>query len=822
MKKITKFLDSVMGGIKRTCVAKALAVFAVASVTTSSFAQTLGGANPVINGVEDFVGLTPDQVKAAVVDENYVKDKNKKFNDKTKVLFLYNVKTGKFLNVGGYWGTCASLHDYGKALWVNDVNDSNLRFAVDNINDTGHWLGYMFAADNERDRDVYIDRGSTEDKISSSTWTIVSTGDKVHNTVKIFTTIKSAPANFSDQIDKTYYLSANPNDDGTGVSCSAYLEGTNLDGNDEWRIFSYDYIYEKQKDGIVNNMKNALELSFRLKSPTFDRHDSDIQYWKTFNFVNGDKDKAGFAKFGLEKYHTTSLSWDKAEAEGKWEAGYNFNGMEFTDVQDYQCYLAKYFCGSITGKCGILYQDINITLPGTYVVECKGYSNTPKAKLFAGVLDLAHENKKMVDGTMNSTVFNQTSNMTADEQTRLHISEKNMDYAGQAFFDNRKYMNSVVLTVPESAFYKNGSKTDKYTSITIRLGVMTGVYNTDASQVEDAAPGEWTVFDDFRLQYASNKTGSDLILDQDRNELGYLVNSNELFQNKTLHLNKKFVLDKWNTFVLPVNLTKDQVWSAFGGTTRLAKLSNLTETGIEFESVDLTSLKDKEPAIEAYQPYIIFPGKGADQTPKYTGTVYVNNKSVDVTIAADHYVIPKVSLLLTKDGNKDFSQMDQSTWATNMSVKSTDGKMEAWGTFARTFDPNATQDEKEGTWNFSNNKGNIIGGRDDLKGSYFFDNGKMYHSSSDPDKYRARGLRGFSCWFKPVNGTTTANALFTLDGVSQGTTGIEDILADYEQPVSRFANGIYNLNGQLVKQGNSTAGLPSGMYIVNGKKCIVR
>lgn len=815
MKKITKFLDSVMGGIKRTCVAKALAVFAVASITTSSFAQTKETTqSPVINGVEDFVGLTPDQVKDAAVTAGTFS-----FDEKTKVLFLYNVKTGKFLNVGGYWGTCASLHDYGKALWVNTKN-GYVRFAVDNINDTGNWLGYMFAAANERDRDVYIDRGSDKDHISSSTWTIKSTGDNVKNTVKIFTTIKSVPSGYEDQMGKTYYLSANPDYNGTNNSCDAYDK--DLGEYSEWRIFTYDQIYQAQKNGSVDNMKDALDLSFRLKSPTFDRHDQDIQYWKTFNFVNGDQNKAGFAKFGLEKYHTTSLSWDKAEAEGKWEAGYNFNGMEFTDVQDYQCYLAKYFCGSITGKCGILYQDINIALPGTYVVECKGYSNTPKAKLFAGVLDLAHENNKMVDGTMNSTVFNQTSNMTADEQTRLHISEKNMDYAGQAFFDNRKYMNSVVLTVPESAFYKNGSKTDKYTSITIRLGVMTGVYNTDASQVEDAAPGEWTVFDDFRLQYASNKTGSDLILDQDRKELGYLVNSNELFQNKTLHLNKKFVLDKWNTFVLPVNLTKDQVLSAFGGTTRLAKLSNLTETGIEFESVDLTSLKDKEPAIEAYQPYIIFPGKGADQTPKYTGTVYVNNKSVDVTIAADHYVIPKVSLLLTKDGNKDFSQMDQSTWATNMSVKSTDGKMEAWGTFARTFDPNATQDEKEGTWNFSNNKGNIIGGRDDLKGSYFFDNGKMYHSSSDPDKYRARGLRGFSCWFKPVNGTTTANALFTLDGVSQGTTGIEDILADYEQPVSRFANGIYNLNGQLVKQGNSTAGLPSGMYIVNGKKCIVR
>ena len=87
----------------------------------------------------------------------------------------------------------------------------------------------------------------------------------------------------------------------------------------------------------------------------------------------------------------------------------------------------------------------------------------------------------------------------------------------------------------------------------------------------------------------------------------------------------------------------------------------------------------------------------------------------------------------------------------------------------------------------------IIAGRDHLYDCYFFDKGNMYHSSSDPDKYRARGLRGFSCWFKTE-----------------------------KKPLSRFANGIYNLNGQLVKQGNSTAGLPSGLYIVNGKKCIVR
>ena len=791
MKKITKFLDSVMGGIKRICVAKALAVFAVASITTSSFAQTLEGEKPVINGVEDFKGLTPDQVKAAAVDAGTFS-----FEEKTKVLFLYNVKTGKFLNVGGYWGTCASLHDYGKALWVN-LKNGYVRFAVDNINDTGNWLGYMFAADNERDRDVYIDRGSDKDHISSSTWTIKSTGDNVHNTVKIFTTINSVPSGYEDQMGKTYYLSANPDYNGTNNSCDAYDK--DLGEYSDWRIFTYDQIYQAQKDGSVDNMKDALDLSFRLKSPTFDRHDQDIQYWKTFNFVNGDRNKAGFAKFGLEKYHTTSLSWDKAEAEGKWEAGYNFNGMEFTDVQDYQCYLGKYFCGSITGKCGILYQNIEITLPGTYVIECKGYSNTTKAKLFAGVLDPNNE-KKMVDGTMNSTVFNQVSNMSAEEQNKLHTGERNMDYAGRGFYDNLKYMNSVVLTVPKSVFENANGK-----PVHIRLGVMTGEY----SKVVAPADDEWTVFDDFRLQFASTNTDQDLILDEMRDNLNYLVNGNDKYENATLHLNKTLTKNKWNSLVLPVNLTKNQLQSTFGANTRLAKLTTLTSTSIEFESVDFTDKADDYVALEACKPYIIFPEKDKEESnsASYTAILNVKNEKKKVNVPAGHYTIAKVK-------NVDFSNIKTEDWTTKL-VDAADGSIAAYGTFARTF--GSYEEKDDGTYSDVTSKGTIISGRPRLEHSYFFDKGYMYHSTGRP-----RGLRGFSCWFEPTTTSGAQNAQLTIDGVSQGTTGIEDILADYEQPVSRFANGIYNLNGQLVKQGNSTVGLPSGMYIVNGKKCIVR
>lgn len=805
MKKITKFLDSVMGGIKCTCVAKALAVFAVASVTTSSFAQTLGGANSVINGVEDFKGLTLKEVQDASTSTNF------SFADKAKVLFLYNVGTGKFLNVGGYWGTCAGLHDYGKALWVDYVN-SKFKFTVNNSNDTGNTLGFLLG-DSETDNGVFVDRGNAFSETAFTNWTIEAVPNDAQNTVWIYTE-KSDASSIEDakKIGK-YYLSANPDYNGTNKVCDAYKDGKKdgkeLGENSEWRIFTYAQIYKAQHDGVVDNMKNALDLSFRLMSPNFERNDGDIKYWKTYDFVSGNQNEDGFAKFGLEKYYVTSALWNKTEAEKTWKPGYKFDYSEgkktFDDVHDYQRYLGKYFCGSITGKCGILYQDIDITLSGTYVIECKGYSNTTKAKLFAGVLDHANKNK-MVNGTMNSTMFNQVSNMSEAEQTALHTNEHNMDYAGKALYDNLKYMNSVVLTVPESAFYKNGSETDKYEKITIRLGVMTGEY----SKVVAPADDEWTVFDDFRLQYASTNTDQDLILDEMRDNLNYLVNGSDKYENATLHLNKTLTKNKWNSLVLPVNLTKYQLKSTFGANTRLAKLNTLTPTSIEFKTVDFTGKADDYVALEANKPYIIFPEKDKTESnsASYTAILNVKNEKKKVNVPAGHYTIAKVK-------NVDFSNIKTEDWTTKL-VDAADGSIAAYGTFARTFGEYTEKDE-DGTYSDVTSKGKIIKGRPTLVNCYFFDKGNMYHSATRP-----RGLRGFSCWFQPTTTSGAQNAQLTIDGVSQGTTGIEDILADYEQPVSRFANGIYNLNGQLVKQGNSTAGLPSGMYIVNGKKCIVR
>ena len=799
MKKITKFLDSVMGGIKRTCIAKALAVFAVASIAINANAQTAVNPEADFEGLDGLTGKTIAELMKAAVGSSDAFPTNK-----SKIFFLYNVKSGKFLTAGGYWGTHAAIADYGKPMCVENESTlltSKWYFRLDMQTGTGDGQGkYLDWAvpnnDNEKDKGVYVDR----DKSSGYGWELEEVKGKT-GTYKLYT----YPG--SNKWAGKYYLCAYKNQVYADRSCEAYtktqITKNKLTGYDEWRFFTYDQIYELQKNN-ADKMNKSLELSFKLKAPGFERGNKEITAWKTYSFM---KNESSQWRFGLEHLYNKTIKvvendeYDVRSFDTKGFT-YTFDGQLYENKDDYRRNVAKYMCASATQVAGMIYQDVEVTLPGTYVIECKGYSTTKKAALFAGVVNPG--SNTMYNKHLYKTVLNQVSGMTAEEKTDLHTDDNNMDYAGKAFLGSNKYINQVTVIVPQEAIV--GGKA------TIRLGVMIGDYeNTKAPTA-----GEWTVFDDFRLLYASKTTDSDLILDELRDELGYLVNSSDLFQNKTLHLNKTFVLDKWNTFVLPVNLTRDQVWSAFGGSTRLAKLSNLSETAIEFKSVDLTKLTDEATAIEAYQPYIIFPGKNPDQTPAYTGNVTVNNNVEKVTIAANHYVIPKVTIPTKKDGDKevsDWSKLSNDNWTTSM--ESTDGKMMALGTFARTF--GEAEQNPDGTWNITN-KDKIIDRRDNLMGSYFFDNGKMYHSTTRP-----RGLRGFSCWFKPKNNSTSPNAQLTIDGVTQsGTTGIEDILADYEQPVSRFANGIYNLNGQLVKQGNSTAGLPSGLYIVNGKKCIVR
>lgn len=623
-----------------------------------------------------------------------------------------------------------------------------------------------------------------------------------------------------------YYLSAAAaaSQGDVDKNCGAFLKSDNDYSNDrsQWRIFSYQQLYELQEKSLA--FKSSLDLSFKLECPGFSRDNGALDKWKTAVYKDG---ATGSFRFGLEKRYKTDPSHGLNDYKGSVTSDipYTFNGTTYNNIDSYQTHLGKYYCADIKNTRGAVYQVVHVEHGGSYVIECKAYSNTKKAKLFATLLQDKSVNPtdytKIVEGSLRETVVMQTANMSQTEKDNLHVSEQNMDYAGKEFYGSHKYFNSVLVQVPEGG----GN---------ICFGVRVGSVTDNVAE-----DGEWTVFDDFRLLYAGSTTSRDLILDEDKDNLNYLLDCSETYEDVVLHLNKKSFnknINKWNTIVLPVDLNKDQFTQAFGANARLAVLTTLTRNQIQFETVKIAEKKNNEVVLAAYVPYIIYPTKDLanERTPEYTAILHKTGTGTEggehkVTIAANHIDIPNVSLKRNDQNKNDLFGLIQETWSLDLNhVKLaakpgeseivTDGTLAAYGTFARTYGSKIADTET----NFTVDKTNpIIEGRDDLKHSYFFHEGKMVYAGD-----KVRGLRGFSVWFKSYNNTPSgaATSKFILDGIDY-TTDVERIMATEDGSIdSKFAKlGVFNLNGQLVRSGSTdVSGLPSGIYIVNGKKVFVK
>ena len=815
----------------RSIFAVFLAIFLLFGAVKGTKAQESNGS--AFDGLENLVGISAEQMM------NYASEGvHGTFpTDKNQIFFLYNVQTDLLLNVGGYWGTHVSLQEYGMPLWVYADGDGWIHFQQDidkqgvaSSNQEGCSLEYFWKEGYAStsigvfvDRDIY--KSSKDKTVIQRGWTIESIGDD-KNTFKIYTYRRSTSGYTGDNYDQ-YYLSAAASQGDVDKNCGAFLEKDTpnySDDGSQWRIFSYEQLYNLQKSSIIG-FKSSLDLSFKLECPGFNRDNGALDKWKTAVYKKG---ATGSFRFGLEKRYKTDPSQGSNQYNGSVSSvnPYFFNEIKYTSMNDYQTHLGKYYCADIKNTRGAVYQVVHVDHGGSYVIECKAYSNTNKAKLFATLLQDKSANPtdytKIVEGSLRETVVMQTANMSQTEQTNLHISEQNMDYAGKEFYGSHKYFNSVLVQVPEGG----GN---------ICFGVRVG-----SVEDHDAKNGEWTVFDDFRLLYAGSTTSRDLILDEDKDNLNYLFDCKETYEDVVLHLNKssfKNNIKKWNTIVLPVDLQKDQFTQAFGANARLARLKTLTQKEIQFETVKIAQMRNDDVVLQAYVPYIIYPTKdlSGENTPAYTAHLTKVGQGEEstthkVTIAGGHIDIPNVSLKRNKNNENDLSGLDRSTWMLNLNKVDiatkpgdseivTDGTLAAFGTFARTFGDIMENDEQT-SFSITNKENPIIEGRDNLQHCYFFHEGKMVYAGD-----KVRGLRGFSVWFKPYKQTSgPATSKFILDGIDY-TTDVERIMATEDSSIdSKFAKlGVFNLNGQLVRSGSTdVSGLPSGIYIVNGKKVFVK
>lgn len=793
--------------------------------TLSATAKTENNlGNGAIDGLNDLSGMTFDNLYTIAQEDA---QPSFSMDDPKKVFFLYNLETKQFLNSGSYWGTHVSLKYYGLPLWVDKIVKSKdwwgnptdyytdrINFAQNLKTGIGPYIAWFKDSNGENHPNTgcFIDRKKEE----ATGWyfeKVTDAAENGKNTYRIYTIANSTK----------YYLHGNP-DPLSDKKCEADKEDSFDEKYGKWRVFSLQQLYDIQEYNM-QDMTESLELSFKIRCPSFSRGDADITNWNTTVWNSGNNAKQ---RFGLEHLYYTSnqitddngnkKNYDVNDFNNGTISSYTFpkgetGAKEITGDEGYQLYLGKYFCADAKNTRGRIFQKVQVNNEGTYVIECKAYSTTTKAKLFAVVL--GEDGETEIPNTLNTTVLWQTSNMSEQQKTDLHIEEQNMDYAGRNFYTSSQYTNSVLVNV------KKETTDTRYIAFGIQIG--DGVSDTEDIPADAK---EWTVFDDFRLLFAAKGVDTDLILDEDAPDLDYLKDCSTTYQNTILHLNKSFPTDKWTSIILPVNLNRNQFTTAFGANAKLAKLKKVYGKEIRFETINLQELAADGVALKAYEPYILYSTEVQKTVPAYKATLTMTGSSASGTrtvgIKANHIGIPNVTFA-TKDGANDLSQMDVN-WLTKAYYNDETSQLTIYGTFARTFAPNSKQDETTYVWDFSNkeDKGKIIDGRPDLIGCYFFDKGKMWYSASRP-----RGLRGFSCWIAPKKqGTATpANAKLFLDGIDMtGTTDIEDIFGGEEgKKVEKFANGIYNINGQLIRaNSDSTEGLPEGLYIINGKKRLVK
>lgn len=255
----------------------------------------------------------------------------------------------------------------------------------------------------------------------------------------------------------------------------------------------------------------------------------------------------------------------------------------------------------------------------------------------------------------------------------------------------------------------------------------------------------------------------------------------------------KIANPKWEALVLPVNLTTTQVRNTFGDDVQLSKLVGLANGGkqIRFEAVDLAS-DPNATAILAGECYVIKVTKAPEvaRNGSYTFQVYSNdefteNKPVDVTYPGPIYQI---------DGVTRTSKL------TDLIASYADGVV------------TKTYTTDDGSLNFT---GYFYWNQTGVNNAYVVSRGKMFYLETP-----WKNLTG-TMWKleDPTLNPGEAKDISIDFGDGTITNGISDITADGE---NTNVTGVYNLNGQKVSDGTTTDNLPKGIYIVNGKKHVVR
>lgn len=756
-----------------------------------------------------------DQKDRISVEEINWSDNNQRLesivstSDAPKITYLYATTPKKFVTVGGRYGAQPILAEVGMNFYVEKVSapgDSRyyIHSWVDNPitsheNGSADYLGVKPTMDgderiffsepkDEAKKSIYlfVDRGklNAEDKKDENGNLINSSPDRVQwyiepvsntkNGYKIYSTW-SDNKGYSDGVVRNYYLSYYQGPT-TEKPQKKFLVVTTEESKAETFFFIQIDDYRK----VINSQtKKYINVSGLVQDARFERNNKGIN-----GELRGDYN---------------------AESKNVWQFCYNRNEdtYVFPNLQDNVQELAYMTAwvgpkGDFDGKTGnYLIQKITGLKPGLYRVNCQGFYFNPNSQndrnntsfVFASQ-DYKNISNKTTLKTIESADWDSMQNMTYKDTEKTTdglngFKNSVIKYcvnAGKIFAENnpyedkdvdhRRYDNSVAVLV------KADEGSDKGT-----LYIGAG---------KRANEGGYAFFDNFQLFYmgdkqwyldATNKSISEFAITQ--NTDGYYtpsgINHNPEGENHyeypvTYNIRRYFNVGKWESLILPCTLTGDQVKQTFGGDqeVKLSVFDSVEGTCVKFRTVDT----DKE-GIVAGKPYIIKVGKEADIETKYIEYTFPWGINTTVKVKGPIYQVKGVVPPTITDDV-----------VTTEEITSGGYTVQFHGFY---YDPGAAPIN-----------------------AYVVNNGNMYHLSSDWNNFVG------TSWYVTIKDAQGhAKALsFSFDGDSS-TTAIENVAGQEDAAVQ--ADGfVYNLSGQRVGTRNNMSNLSSSIYVVAGKKFVVK
>ena len=684
--------------------------------------------------------------------------------DMNKV-YLYNVGTGKYLNVGDVWGTSINAYNVGLELKLNSVGTDTYTIQGALKTTDGQFLGfpYVKSANNNADKQPSWDRVFCDRKPENANvkWIIkqASSYSGQNKTYTLCCDNSTVPTGYvqPDIVKGKRYLVVK-----SGASSSNRISydypttdpSTVGNENGEWKLVTLVDLKKAFREQFASAEAPA-DATFLMADPDFTRSHSDIDKWVVSGFL--------FSKIAA------SHSF-KQEQPNTYYVGM---GQKPTENSKYQRFYGSYWNASIrnlgnnTNANGTVSQKVTTLKKGWYKVSCDGFfspgtGSGMKASLFANV-DGTTDGRSNVSAMLNT--FDNEFTYTAAELTKEYLGTetaiKSPYVKASELFETGKYNNSILVYVPA-----DGDK--------LNVGI----------KVEDSyKPLDWTVFDNFQLKYCGD---NDMILDEDQTSLGYLNQQGLLTTNAyTLILKRKLTPGQWASITLPVDLTAAQFKTAFGDQAKLSTFVGqdaVKTLRLKFESVDLSN--DNKVVLKANTLYIMKTTRAATvATGSYEKTLSDNTK---LTISAPYYTINNV-VPANLTPSETFKEAAKASSTVN-------GTVQFCGSFV----------SKTG---FIPAKSYVIGAKD----------GKWYYTN------KALDVKGFRSWIE-VNGSTPAKALSIFvddEDVTRTVTGIEGIGVAADR--NAVKTPVYNLQGQKVAENDSQLNtLPAGVYIVNNKKVFVK